>query len=141
MDEEAREQELEDEYETANEINVTPLVDVSLVLVLIFMVTTPFFVKSLIPVRLPQAVASESENRENITVSISPISGYAVNEVPIKKPALAEELMRQLKKSGFRFLLIRADERIPYGEVEDVMKLAKRCGFRRIAFATDPKGA
>src|SRR5438105_3525480 len=104
------------------------------------MVTSPFFAKPLIPVQLPQAVSSESEDHQNITVSVSPVSGYAINEVPIKKVALGTELMRQMNKTGFSFLLIRADERIPYGEVEDIMKLGKRCGFRRIAFATEPKG-
>src|SRR5687767_15364732 len=139
--EDVLEHDADEDYESANEINVTPLVDVCLVLVLIFMVTSPFFVKPLIPVRLPEAVASESESRENITVSISPVSGYAINEIPIKKPELARMLLEKIKETGFHFLLIRADERIPYGEVEDVMKIAKRCGFRRIAFATAPKGA
>jgi biopolymer transport protein ExbD len=131
--------ELEEPREGMYGINVTPLVDVSLVLVLIFMVTSPFFAKPLIPVKLPEAVASESEDRQNITVSISPEEGYAINEIPAKKEALPVLLEQQLKESGFSFVLIRADERVPHGEVQDVMKAAKRAGARRIAFATTPK--
>jgi biopolymer transport protein ExbD len=121
-----------------NAINITPLVDVCLVLVLIFMVTSPFFAKQLMPVTLPRASTAESEDRENITVSISPEDGYAVNETSVSKDDLVRELRKQLRASGFSFVLIRADERVPHGEVQDVMKLCKRIGVRRIAFATDP---
>ena len=124
---------------TFNTINVTPLVDVSLVLVLIFMVTSPFFVKPLMPVQLPEASSAESEDRRNITVSISPEHGFAINEIPLTKAALLPELRRQIKQSGFSFVLIRADERVPYGEVEDVMKIAKQARAQRIAFATSPR--
>lgn len=120
-------------------INVTPLVDVSLVLVLIFMVTSPFFVKPLLPVTLPKATTSETEDNQNITISVSPEEGFAVNEIPIRKEALPLEIRNQMKKSGFSFVLIRADERVPYGEIQDIMKIAKDLGVKRTAFATFPK--
>ena len=121
-------------------INVTPLVDVCLVLVLIFLVTSPFFSKALLPVRLPQAVSSKAEDQENITLSISPDEGFAINEVPINRSDLSRELRKKMKDSGFSFLLIRADERVPYGEVQNVLKIGKALGVRRIAFGTSPKG-
>lgn len=120
-------------------INIAPLVDVALVLVLIFMVTSPFMVKGLLPVQLPQAVTSKAENRENITVSISPDQGYAINENPVRRSELASKLADVIKETKFSFLLIRADERVPYGEVEFVMKIGKQVGMKRIAFATEPK--
>ena len=122
-----------------SEINVTPLVDVCLVLVLIFLITSPFFTKTLIPVRLPQVVASESENQSNITVSISAEDGFAINEDFVPKKELSRELKKLMKSSGISFLLIRADERVPYGEVKDVLKIGKNLGVKRIAFATTPK--
>jgi biopolymer transport protein ExbD len=131
---------VEEESEGLHGINVTPLVDVSLVLVLIFMVTSPFMVKPLMPVKLPQAVTSQPEDRENITVSISPEDGFAINEIPVERRTLAAQLKRQIKASGFSFVLIRADERVPHGDVQDVMKIAKEQGARRIAFAIVPKG-
>ena len=125
--------------EGVNAINITPLVDVCLVLVLIFMVTTPFFTKQLMNVALPRASTAESEDRENITISISPAEGFAVNEVNVPKDGLFQELKAQLKSSGFDFVLIRADETVPHGEIQDVMKMCKRAKVRRIAFATDPR--
>ncbi len=120
-------------------INIAPLVDVALVLVLIFMVTSPFFVKGLIPVQLPEAVTSQAENRENITISVSPEEGYAINEASVSRAELSARLELAVKETGFSFLLIRADERVPHGEVEFIMRVGKKIGFKRIAFATVPK--
>ncbi len=130
----------EDSEAGVNAINITPLVDVCLVLVLIFMVTSPFMAKQLMEVKLPQASATETEDKENITITISPEQGWAINEVPVAREALYQELKRQLKSSGFSLVLIRADERVTNGEVQDVMKICKRAKVGRIAFATDPKG-
>lgn len=122
------------------EINITPLVDVCLVLVLIFIVTAPLFSKTLMAVTLPQAVTAQTESQENITISMSVEDGYAINEIPIQRQALNNELRRHIKKAHLKYVLIRADERISHGEVEDLLKLSKRLGARRIAFATVPKG-
>ncbi|OGR84311.1 MAG: hypothetical protein A2901_03125 [Elusimicrobia bacterium RIFCSPLOWO2_01_FULL_54_10] len=124
-----------------SEINVTPLVDVCLVLVLIFLVTSPLFTKTLVPVRLPQVVAAEAESKGNITVSISTDEGFAVNENLVPRKDLSREIKNVMKASGISFILIRADERISYGDVKDVMKIAKALGAKRIAFATTPKSS
>ncbi len=128
-----------DQDEDITGINITPLVDVCLVLLLIFMVTSSYFVKQLIPVTVPQAVTSRAESDENLTISMSPVGGYAINEIPIKKEAIANEIRREIKTTGIRYVLIRADERTPHGEVERIMKISKRAGASRIAFATVPK--
>ena len=91
--------------------------------------------------RLPESVSAGAEDQQNITVSISPEEGYAVNESAVEKKALSATLHRQMKDSGFTFLLIRADERVAYGDIEDILKIGKELGFKRIAFATTPKGA
>jgi biopolymer transport protein TolR len=120
-------------------VNVTPLIDVALVLVLVFLVTSPLMVKSLLPVELPKAVTMESEDQENLTISMSPTEGYALNEVPLRKEALENELKRAMKKSGIKYVLIRADESVAHGDVDDVMKMARRQKAQRISFATLPK--
>jgi biopolymer transport protein ExbD len=130
---------IEERDEGVNAINITPLVDVCLVLVLIFMVTTPFLSKALMTVSLPKASSSETEAKENISISISPEEGFAINENAVAKENLYRELRRQIRASGFTFVLIRADERVPHGEVEDVMKICKRAKVKRISFATTPK--
>ncbi len=127
------------DQEEMSGINITPLVDVCLVLLLIFMVTSSYFSKKLISVTVPAAVTSQSETRENITISLSPKEGFALNEVPLSKSALATELRRLIKKSGINYVLIRADERVPAGQVEELMKISKSAGAGRVAFATVPK--
>ena len=129
----------EDSEEGVNAINITPLVDVCLVLVLIFMVTSPFMAKQLMEVQLPQASTSETEDKENITITMSVDKGWAINEIPVDRRALPLELKEHLKASGFSFVLIRADENVTNGEVQDVMKICKQAKVSRIAFATNPK--
>ena len=139
MEQDVVDLDFEEDEDGIGEMDVTPLVNLSLVLVLIFMVTSPFFAKTLMPVVLPEAVTSQTEDRENLTISISPNQGFAINEIPIKKPALANEIRRQIRKSGISYVLIRADSRVPHGEVEDVMKICKQLKVKRVAFATVPK--
>lgn len=129
----------ESNEETISGINITPLVDVCLVLVLIFMVTSSLITKELIPVSVPEAITSRAESEENITVSVSPTDGFAINEKRISKKGLSAELKKQMKATGVDYILIRADERTPHGEVEDLMKISKKLGAGRIAFATVPK--
>jgi biopolymer transport protein ExbD len=129
----------EDEEGATGGINITPLTDVGLTLVIVFMVMSPIVVKNLLPVKLPEAVSAKSERTENITISVSPEDGFAINEVPVKRETLERELDRTIQRSHITYVLIRADERIPYGEVEDIMKMAKRLGGTQIAFATVPK--
>ena len=130
---------LDDREEGVSAINITPLVDVCLVLVLIFMVTSPFFTKTLVNVSLPKASTAETEDRENITVSLSLKEGFAINEFPVSRDDLYGQLRKKLKESGFSFVLIRADAGVAYAEVENVMKLCKKAKVKKIAFATDPK--
>ena len=122
-------------------INIAPLVDVCLVLVLVFMVTSSYLSKELIPLQVPKAVTARAEDRENITISISPTGGFALNEKSLPRTSLEPELKRYMKETGIDYVLIRADEHIPYHEVEYVMKLSKRLGAGRIAFATVPKAS
>ena len=120
-------------------VNVTPLIDVALVLVLVFLVTSPFMLKALMPVNLPQAVTTESEDQENLTISMSPTEGIALNEVPLSKAALEAELRKKMKKTGISYVLIRADERVTHGDVDDVLKITKKVNARRVSFATLPR--
>jgi biopolymer transport protein ExbD len=128
-----------DEQDEISTVNVTPLIDVALVLVLVFLVTSPYMLKALMPVTLPAAATTESEDQENLTISMSPTEGLALNEVPLSKGALEDELRRKMKKTGISYVLIRADERVPHGDVDDILKMAKRLNVRRISFATVPK--
>lgn len=130
----------QDEDDGITSINVTPLVDVSLVLVIIFMVTAPFFAKPLMDLTLPTAVTGDAEGRENITVSISPKYGFAINDQSVESSQmLLPELEKKIRDTGYTFIIIRADEQVPHGTVLEVMDIAKMAGANHVAFATEQK--
>ena len=121
------------------EINVTPLVDVCLVLVIIFMVTTTIFLQPPFDVELPEAHTAEQTKEENIFVAVSPGGELAINERSVPVAAFAETIGRQLESSRRKLVVIRADEGARSGRVMDVLKIIKQAGARRITFGTRPR--
>ena len=120
-------------------INVTPLVDVGLVLVIIFMVTAPLFEQPALNVALPQASTKEGEEKENITVTITPDGKMAVNEEEVTTETLERVLKKRLAASGEKHVILRADKDSLHGNLLMVMKTAKELGAKSMAIATEPK--
>jgi biopolymer transport protein ExbD len=120
-------------------INVTPLVDVGLVLVIIFMVTAPLFEQPTLQINLPQATTKEGEEKENVTITITPDGRLAVNELEVTKENLESTLKKKLAKSEEKHVIIRADKESLHGDLLLAMKLAKEFGAKSIAIATEPK--
>lgn len=120
-------------------INVTPLVDVGLVLVIIFMVTAPLFEQPTLQVNLPQASTKEGEERENITVTITSEGKLAVNEQEVVADQLETVLKKKLAKSGEKHVILRADKESLHGDLLFVMRIAKELGAKSISIATEPK--
>jgi len=124
-----------------SEINVTPLVDVCLVLLIIFMVVTPMLQKGR-PVLLPQTdnpgKKPESQNEVLISVQADKTIFIDTKWFPDK------EFLAKMKELGERAsskdLLIKADSRLTYGDVRNVMKMVKEGGFEKIALITEKKG-
>ena len=85
----------------------------------------------------PPVVRNRVKDPEDGFVIVNVLS--KINENFIKKGALPYEINRLMKESSVSYLLIRADERVAHGEVEDVMKMGKKLGVKRIAFAVSPK--
>lgn len=119
------------------EINVTPLVDVCLVLVIIFMVTTTVFLEPPFAVKLPKAHTAEQTKEENIFVAVGPDSSLAVNETRVEAEAFPGIIRARLKRSRYKLVIIRADEQARSGAVIDVLNLVKEAGARRITFGTE----
>jgi biopolymer transport protein ExbD len=125
------------------EINVTPLVDVCLVLLIIFMLVTPLLTP---PVELPatpepEAFAAEAP-RTKITVAAGPPVRVTVDDdrTPLSDPAL-EALLAALHAQGpGREIVLRADRRLPYGEVKRVLKAIQGAGFKNVGLAAEKKG-
>jgi biopolymer transport protein ExbD len=122
------------------EINVTPLVDVCLVMVIIFMVTTTAFLEPPFKIILPKAHTAEQTKEENIFVGISPEGGLAINESRIAPEQFAAMIAEKLQKSRKKLVVIRADEKASSGQVIDVLNLIKKSGARRITFGTETLG-
>ncbi len=121
------------------DINVTPLVDVCLVLVIIFMVTTAMFLQPPFEIKLPKAHTAEQTKEENLFVAISPDGQLAVNETKVSLPEFKDLIREKLRRSRNKLVVIRADENSKSGAVIDALNFIKQAGARRITFGTESK--
>lgn len=124
-----------EEFESLAGVNIIPVIDVSLVLLIILLATSPILNLPGFEVKLPKAVTAESKET-NITVSLSVKGEMAVNEQQVDEVTLVSALKKELKDKPEFLVIIRADEGVAYGKVERVMDLTKQAGSRRIAIAT-----
>src|SRR3990172_8582086 len=115
------------------EINVTPLVDVVLVLLLVFMVTAPMMSRG-IDVSLPVADQRDTDHEDRLTVSVSADERVYIGDKPINMVLLEETLRGMMMGRSSRIVYLRADERLRYGKVIEVMDRIKRAGVEQIGF-------
>src|SRR5690349_3588587 len=121
--------------ESLSGINIIPVIDVSLVLLIILLATSPILNLPGFEVKLPKAVTAESKEK-NISISLSVKGDLAVNEANVNLNTLAPQLQKELADKKDFLVIIRADQGVSYGQVEQVMDIAKRAGAERIAIAT-----
>jgi biopolymer transport protein TolR len=122
-----------------SEINVTPLVDVMLVLVVIFIITAPLLASS-IKLDLPKTNAAQvSEAPKFVTVVIDKSSTVFLNDQKTELAALADSLTKSATANPDTEVQLRADEAVPYGRVVEVMGVAQKAGLSRIGFVAEPK--
>jgi biopolymer transport protein ExbD len=119
-------------------VNIIPVIDVSLVLLIILLATSPILNQPGFEVKLPKAYTSESKEK-NITISLSKTGQMAVNEVSVDMNSAGPALQKELQGGKDFLVIIRADEGISYGQVEQVMDMAKKWGAQRIAIATQQR--
>ncbi|SHE30170.1 Cell division and transport-associated protein TolR [Desulfacinum infernum DSM 9756] len=125
-----------------SEINVTPFVDVMLVLLIIFMVTAPMMMQG-IDVNLPEveAPAIPSE-QERLVVTIDAQRKVYINEYPVELDVLGPKLAAIYRNTGgTQGVFLRSDESIPYGYVMHVMSIIRQSGIDQIGLVTEPVGA
>jgi biopolymer transport protein ExbD len=122
----------DEEFSEAHEINVTPFIDVMLVLLIIFMVAAPLSTVDL-PIDLPSSTANPEKKPDKPTyVSIKPDLSLAIGETPVKRSELVRALDGAPDSSKDRFIFIRADRAVPYGEMMDVLEILRAGGYARI---------
>lgn len=121
-----------------SEINVTPFVDVMLVLLIIFMVTAPMMVQG-IDVALPETTdAPLASEKEHLVVTIDDQNRLFINQFPVSLEFLKEKLAAIMENRGDREVYLRADKTIPYGVVVQVMSEIKGAGVERLGMVTIP---
>jgi biopolymer transport protein ExbD len=129
----------DDDTEVMNEINMTPLVDVMLVLLIIFMITVPVM-KHAINVELPQASNERQVIKpETIQLSVDAQGTYFLNQTAVTEEVLVNQLQAEAAKEPQPELHIRGDKAVRYEFVAQAMATAKQAGLRKIGFITEPK--
>ena len=127
--------------EPITKVNVTPIIDVALVLVIILLVTAPMLSVADLPVNLPQAQTREAEDERNVSVTLAEDGALAVDNERVAPEALTEALTRHLAQPGNHdaLVVIRADSKVPYGHLRQVLDQARAAGAARLAIATSKR--
>jgi len=121
-----------------SEINVTPFVDVVLVLLIIFMVTTPMMTSG-IGVNLPQAETESAPAEEGLTLTITKDRYIHVGQTVINIMLLERKLQEYFHGKSKKVIYLQADKDLPYGFVVDILDITKRVGIEVIGLVTEPK--
>ena len=122
----------DDDFAEAHEINVTPFIDVILVLLIIFMVAAPLSTVDL-PIDLPSSTATPTKKPDKPTfVTIKPDLAVAIGETPVKRVDLVRSLDAMADMSKDSFVFLRADRAVPYGEMMDVLEILRAGGYSKI---------
>jgi len=120
------------------EINTTPLVDVMLVLLVIFLVTAPML-NSAIKLNLPAETAAQITEQKTITISVNNSGQYYLDDQPVSLTELEKKLSVTAKENPKQQIHLRADVEVNYGKVSAVLASLQRLGLSNIGFVTEPK--
>ncbi len=124
--------------ELMSDINVTPFVDVMLVLLIIFMVTAPMMIQGL-NVDLPEATAKPlNSEKEHLVITIDKNHQVYINDFQVTIDFLRDKLIKILQGRSDREVYLKADKNIPYGIVVQVMAEIKGAGVEKLGMITEP---
>jgi biopolymer transport protein ExbD len=119
-------------------VNIVPVIDLCLVLLIILMVTSPLLDTADLPVKLPQAATIESKER-NISVTVSPDGRMAVNTDTVTSEQLVPVLRKLLRADPDVMVILRVDREASYVTLTDLIAQCKRAGATNISIGTEQK--
>jgi biopolymer transport protein TolR len=130
-----------DPYDHLADINVTPLVDVMLVLLIIFMVTAPMLHQG-VSVALPRTATTNlpASIEDPVILSITREGAYYINETPVARGLLRERLRAFLRTRKDRTVFLKADRALSYGTVVETLDILNRMGIENLGMITDTSG-
>jgi biopolymer transport protein TolR len=129
----------DDVYQPLAEINVTPMVDVMLVLLIIFMVAAPLMVQG-VPLDLPRTSAAKlAKVRKPMVVSLAPDGALYIRDERVERTNLVNRLMALRRNEGDSVVYVRADRKIPYGDVMEVLGRVGETGYQRVSLLSQPQ--
>lgn len=121
------------------EINITPFVDVVLVLLVIFLITAPMMLGG-IDVRVPKTETRTSKPEERLILTVTRDRGVYLENQPISLDRLAKVLSGMVQRNPKAAVFLKADEAVAYGTVMKVMDVIKKAGIDRVGMVTEPVG-
>jgi len=129
----------EGDYRPISEINITPMVDVMLVLLIIFMITAPLLVAG-VPVELPNTSAARiSQPKKPVIVSLGGDGSLYIRDEQVSQDTLIPRLKALRSTEGDAVVYVRADKKRAYGEVMDILGRVGQSGYARVSLLSQPK--
>ena len=127
----------EDRYQPLAEINVTPMVDVMLVLLIIFMVTAPLLTVG-VPLNLPKTSAAQlTQPKQPIVLSIDKDGGTFISNEPVAAADLKDRLAQLAAEDSGRIVYVRGDRTISYAQLMDALGLVNGAGFTKVSLVAE----
>jgi biopolymer transport protein TolR len=124
-------------YGAMADINMTPFIDVMLVLLIIFMVAAPLLSTG-VPIDLPQTKASAINiDQKPLAIAIDEKGDAFLNDQPVKVDELVDKLTAAAKAGFDERIYVRASKQVPYGRVAEIMAIVTTAGFKKVALVTD----
>lgn len=126
-----------DEDGIISDINITPMVDIMLVLLVIFIVTANFLKKESLNINLPRVAASDANIRESKQVAVTRDGKFFLEGKSVTEDALVQDITREVKYRPNMRVTLSADENLSYGSVSRLMGVLRRCGVTRMALSVN----
>jgi biopolymer transport protein TolR len=124
-------------FTSLSEINVTNLVDVTMVLLIIFMITAPLL-RSGMEVELPKSSSQDIQPREGILVTLGKDKRIYINEEPVKPADFSSRMLKIYSNQTGKQVLLQADKAVQYGEVISLMDQIKNLGINNVGLIVEP---